>query len=403
MPLRFLTAGESHGPSLVGIVEGMPAGVPVSAEAIDRQLARRWKGAGRGGRRKVENDRVRIVSGVRFGLTTGAPIGLEISNAAHEADRAGWEKALAIESAGDEPGMPPAGVDPVTVPRPGHADLSGAVKYGFDEPPRGPDVRPVIERASARETAMRVACCSVARGLTEALGIDVGSHLLRLGEVGYEPGAWEKRRDKLIAAGPGRLNAAADDSPVRIIDATLSAAAEGHVEATRSVGDTLGGAYEVIATGVPAGLGSYAHWDRRLDGLLAQAILSIPGQKAVEIGDGVAAAALPGSQVHDEITSATTRSSNRAGGVEGGVSNGMPIVVRGYMKPIPTLVRPIGSIDLATGKATPARYERSDITSVPAASVVAEAMVAWVLAGCVLERYGADSFERLREGIVNGE
>jgi chorismate synthase len=391
--IRFLTAGESHGALLLGIVEGMPAGVPVGAGAIDAQLARRWLGVGRGGRRKVESDAVEILSGVRFGLTMGSPIALRIENAAHLADRAGWPEIMATTGEGE-------GVDPVTLPRPGHADMAGAVKYGYDRPPRGPDLRPVIERASARETAMRVACCTVGRSLLDALGIDIQSHLLRLGEVAYDgPAGWEGARDTLLAAGAGALNAAADGSPVRMIDTSLSAAAEGHVEATRVAGDTLGGTYEVVATGVPAGLGSYVHWDRRLDGLLAQAILSIPGQKAVEVGDGVRAAGLPGSAVHDEIVSGG-RASNRAGGLEGGVTNGMPVIVRGHMKPIPTLIRPLGSVDLATGAAGPTRYERSDVTSVPAASVVAEAMVAWVLAGALLERYGGDTFERLADAVA---
>ncbi len=394
--IRFLTAGESHGPALVGIVEGMPAGVPVAPAEIDRQLARRWLGVGRGGRRKVENDTVRILSGVRFGLTTGAPIALLIENAAHEADRAGWPETLAVEGTGD-------GIEPVTLPRPGHADLAGAIKYGFDRPPRGPDVRPVIERASARETAMRVACCTVARSMLEALGIGVASHVVRLGEVGSV--AWASERDGLLSgagappARAGAVNDLADASPVRMLDAELSVSAVAHIEATRAAGDTLGGVYEVIAVGAPAGLGSYAHWDRRLDGLLGQAILSIPGQKAVEVGDGVAAAALPGSVVHDEIVAGGARASNRAGGIEGGVTNGMPLIVRGYMKPIPTLIKPLGSVDLATGETGPTRYERSDVTSVPAASIVAEAMVAWVLAGAVLERYGGDTFESIRERV----
>ena len=398
--LRFLTSGESHGPALIGIVEGMPAGVPVASADIDRQLARRWLGVGRGGRRKVENDAVRILSGVRFGLTTGAPVALMIENAAHEADRAGWPETLAVEGSGE-------GVERVTLPRPGHADLAGAVKYGFDRPPRGPDVRSVIERASARETAMRVACCTVARAMLDALDIGIASHVVRLGEVAYTGvDVWAAARDGLLAgaggapAQAGAVNDAADASPVRMLDMALSETAVAHIEATRSAGDTLGGVYEAITLGAPAGLGSYAHWDRRLDGLLAQAILSIPGQKAVEIGNGVAAAALPGSAVHDEIIGDAGgelgRASNRAGGIEGGVTNGMPVIVRGYMKPIPTLIKPLGSVDLASGESGPTRYERSDVTSVPAASVVAEAMVAWVLASALLERYGGDRFEAIR-------
>jgi len=387
--LRLLTAGDSHGPALVGIVEGMPAGVEVRTGAVDEQLARRWLGVGRGGRRKVEADRVRILAGVRFGRTTGAPVALMIENAAHLADRAGWPEVLAVDGDG-------AGVDPVTLPRPGHADLAGAAKYGFDAPPRGPDLRPVIERASARETAMRVACCSVARQMLAALGIDVASHIIRLGDVAYtEDQERDALRDGLLADGARALNAAADASSVRMLDGGLTDAAVARIESARSDGDTLGGAYEIVATGVPTGLGSFVHWDRRLDGLLAQAILSIPGQKAVEVGDGVAGAGRRGSAVHDEITASASRTTNRAGGVEGGVTNGMPVIVRGYMKPIPTLVKPLGSVDLATGEAVPARYERSDVTSVPAASIVAEAMVAWVLAGATLERYGGDTMESI--------
>ena len=393
--IRFLTAGESHGAALVGIVEGMPAGVPLTAADVDAHLARRWLGAGRGGRAKVEADRVEILAGVRFGRTMGSPVALRLANAAHLRDRAGWPETMAIEGTGE-------GVAPVTLPRPGHADLAGAQKYGFDRPPRGPDLRPVIERASARETAMRVACCSVARQLLRHLGVEVGSHVLRIGAVGYDGGAWLDARDRLLAEGGARaLYEAADASPVRMLDAALSAQAVEHIEATRKAGDSLGGVYEVVATGVPAGLGSYAHWDRRLDGRLAQAVLSIPAQKAVEVGEGFASGALPGSRVHDEVVAdeagRLTRATNRAGGVEGGVSNGMPVVVRGTMKPIPTLIAPLMSVDLATGAPQPTRYERSDVTSVPAASTVAEAMVAWVLAEAVLERYGGDTFEQVRE------
>ncbi|MDX1420275.1 MAG: chorismate synthase [Rubricoccaceae bacterium] len=392
--LRFLTAGESHGASLVGIVEGMPAGVPVSAADLDEHLARRWLGVGRGGRAKVERDRVEVLAGIRFGKTMGSPIALRLVNASHHKDRAGWPETMAVGGTGE-------GVAPVTLPRPGHADLAGAQKYGYDRPPRGPDLRPVIERSSARETAMRVACCSVARAFLRRLGVEMGSHVLRIGEVGYEGGAWHEARDRLLGEGSARaLYEAADASPVRMLDEGLSEAAVAHIQAAKAAGDTLGGVYEVVATGVPPGLGSYVHWDRRLDGRLGQAILSIPAQKAVELGDGFASGAAPGSRVHDAIVPAEggglTRATNRAGGVEGGVSNGMPVVVRGTMKPIPTLIEPLMSVDLATGEPQPTRYERSDVTSVPAASTVAEAVVAWALAEAVLERYGGDSFEPLQ-------
>ncbi|HYE95948.1 MAG TPA: chorismate synthase, partial [Rubricoccaceae bacterium] len=259
--IRFLTAGESHGEALVGVVEGLPAGVPLTAADLDRHLARRWQGAGRGGRAKVEQDRVRMLSGVRFGHTTGSPIALLLENAVHTRDRAGWSELLAAEGTGE-------GVEKVTLPRPGHADLAGAQKYGFDRSPHGPDLRPVIERASARETAMRVACGGVARAMLAALGIEVGSHVVRLGAVGYEDaGVWAEPVARHLQEGGARaLNEAADASPVRMLDATLSVAAVTHIAEAKENGDTLGGAYEVVATGVPVGLGSYAHWDRRLDG-----------------------------------------------------------------------------------------------------------------------------------------
>ena len=386
--IRYLTAGESHGEALVGIVEGMPAGVPLTASAIDEHLARRWLGFGRGGRAKIEQDRVHVYSGVRFSRTLGSPIALRLDNAAYRKDRAGWPETMAVEGFGE-------GVEKVTLPRPGHADLVGVQKYGFD------DIRPVIDRASARETAMRVACCSVARQLLRALGIEVGSHVVRIGAVGYEsPDDWRERVDELLAEGGARaLYEAADASEVRMLDRDLSAECVEHIRATKKAGDSLGGVYEVVATGVPVGLGSYVHWDRKLDGQLGQAILSIQGQKAVEIGDGARAGTVPGSRFHDPIVQEDgryRRASNHAGGIEGGVSNGMPVVVRGTMKPIPTLIRPLPSVDLATGEAQPTRYERSDVTSVPAASTVAEATVALVLANAVLEKFGGDSLDEIR-------
>ncbi|MDQ7041852.1 MAG: chorismate synthase [Rhodothermus sp.] len=385
--LRYLTAGESHGEALIGIVEGMPAGVPLTAEVINEQLARRWQGYGRGGRAKIEQDRVYIYSGVRFSKTIGSPIALRIDNAAYHRDRAHWPEVMAVEGTGE-------GIEKITLPRPGHADLVGAQKYGFD------DLRPVIDRASARETAMRVACCTIARQLLRQFGIQVGSHVLRIGQVGYKrPEDWQHRVEALIAEGAEALARAADQSPVRMLDPALTEQAIAHIQETKKQGDSLGGVYEVVVTGVPPGLGSYVHWDRRLDGQLAQAILSIQGQKAVEIGDGIAAASRPGSQVHDPIILENghfRRRSNHAGGLEGGVTTGMPIIVRGYMKPIPTLIKPLETVDIATGEAQPTRYERSDITSVPAASVVAEATVAFVIANAFLEKFGGDSLEEIR-------
>lgn len=381
--IRYLTAGESHGPSLTGIVEGCPAGVVVTREAINRQLARRWLGYGRGGRAKFERDVIEISSGVRFSKSMGSPISLHLQNNAYTKDKSGWPDIMSVEGAG-------TGVEKVTRPRPGHADLVGLQKYRFD------DIRPVIERASARETAMRVGCCTVARLFLESVGVHVNSHVVAIGGVGYS----DDERDELVAAAtakPQGVNEVADASEVRVLSERVSAEIVDRIRTAKSNGDSLGGSYEVIVTGVPAGLGSYVHWDRRLDGMIAQAIMSIQAQKAVEIGDGIEGSGLPGSRVHDEILPGYDRSSNRAGGIEGGISNGMPIVVRGYMKPIPTLIKPLQSVDLATGKAVPTRYERSDITSVPAASVVAEAVVAVPIANAILEKFGGDSIEEVRE------
>ena len=392
--LRYLTAGESHGEALIGIVEGAPAGIPVTADAINKHLARRWLGFGRGGRSKFERDQVHIYSGVRFGRTMGSPIAFRLDNAAYTKDRSGWPDVMAVEGAGDA-------VEKVTLPRPGHADLVGVQKYGFD------DIRPVIDRSSARETAMRVACCSVARLLLKAVGIEVASHVVRIGEVGYaSPADWAAAVDRLIADGAEAINDVADASEVRMLDAELSDAVVEHIKATKKEGDSLGGVYEVVVTGVPAGLGSYVHWDRKLDGQLAQAILSIQAQKGVEIGDGIAAAGRPGSSVHDPIHregGRFVRSSNNAGGIEGGVTNGMPIIVRGYMKPIPTLIKPLDTVDIASGDAQPTRYERSDVTSVPAASTVAEATVAYVIANAFLEKYGGDSLDEIQAHYRGGD
>jgi len=389
--LRYLTAGESHGEALIGIVEGMPAGVPITADDINEHLARRWLGYGRGGRSKIENDRVHIYSGVRFSKTLGSPIAFRLDNAAYRKDRSGWPEVMAVEGSG-------ADVEKVTLPRPGHADLVGTQKYEFD------DIRPVIDRSSARETAMRVACCSVARHLLRHFGIEVGSHVVQLGDVGYaSPEAWNEHVEPLLDAGGARaVYEAADESDVRMLDPDLTDAAVEHIKATKKEGDSLGGVYEVIVTGVPPGLGSYAQWDRRLDGRLAQAILSIQAQKAVEVGDGVRGAARPGSQVHDPIIEENgtyRRRTNNAGGIEGGISTGMPVIVRGYMKPIPTLIKPLDTVDIATGEAQPTRYERSDVTSVPAASTVAEATVAFVLANAFLDKFGGDSFGEIRRHL----
>ena len=380
--IRYLTAGESHGEALIGIVEGMPAGVPLVAADINKHLARRWLGFGRGGRAKFERDQVHIYSGLRFSKTMGGPIALRLDNAAFKRDKSGWPEVMALDGTGD-------GIERVTLPRPGHADLVGVQKYQFD------DIRPVIDRSSARETAMRVACCSIARQFLKELGIYVNSHVVRIGEVGYNDATeWKAQVEKLLANGGEALNDAADESEVRMLDPELSAQCIEHIKDMKKKGDSLGGQYEVIVTGVPPGLGSYVHWDRKLDGLLAQAILSIQAQKGVEVGDAIRNAATPGSRVHDEILGENghfARKTNHAGGIEGGMSNGMPVVVRGYMKPIPTLIKPLGTVDIDSGEAQPTRYERSDVTSVPAASTVAEATVAYTIANAFLEKFGGDS------------
>jgi len=388
--LRYLTAGESHGEALIGIVEGMPAGVPITRAAIDEHLARRWLGFGRGGRAKFETDQVHIYSGVRFSKAMGGPIAIRLDNAAYMKDKSGWPEVMAIEGDG-------SGVEKITLPRPGHADLTGAQKYGLD------DIRPVIDRSSARETAMRVACCTLARLFLKELGIEIGSHVTRIGEVGYDtPADYARLLADIESKGAESINHAADLSEVRMLDADLTAACKAHISAVKKEGDSLGGAYEVVVTGVPVGLGSFVQWDRKLDARLGQAILSIQAQKGVEIGDGIAAAADRGSKVHDPIEAAGgafPRTQNRAGGIEGGMSNGMPIIVRGYMKPIPTLIKPLGTADMATGETQPTRYERSDVTSVPAASTVAEAVVAMEIANAVLEKFGGDSLDEIRERL----
>lgn len=386
--LRYLTAGESHGEALIGVVEGVPAGLPLTADDINEHLARRWLGYGRGGRSKIENDRVHIYAGVRFGETMGNPLAFRLQNASHEKDRSGWPEKMAKEGTGED-------VDPVTLPRPGHADLVGVQKYGFD------DIRPVIERSSARETAMRVACCSVARRLLNEFGIQVGSHVVRIGEVGFEEASeWKPKVQALLEEGGAQaLYERADGSAARMINAELTEQCVEHIKDTKKQRDSLGGVYEVVVTGVPPGLGSYVQWDRRLDGRLAQAILSIQAQKAVEVGDGIENAYRFGSQVHDEIIKEDgrlARRTNRAGGLEGGTTNGMPLVVRGYMKPIPTLTEPLDTVDLATDEATQTRYERSDVTSVPAASTVAEATVAHVVANALLEKFGGDQLATMK-------
>ena len=365
--LRFLTAGESHGPCLLGIVEGMPAGLPLSESDIKLDLARRQKGYGRGGRMQIEQDEASILSGVAGGITTGAPIALQIENR----DWPQWQGRV---------------LPPLVVPRPGHADLAGAEKYGHR------DFRLVLERASARETAMRVAVGAVARRLLAEVGVLVASQVVAIGGV--------------VAAAADlsepEARKQAEASPVRCPDAEATRQMILAIDEARARGDSLGGIFEVQAHGVPMGLGSYVHWDRRLDGRLAQALMSIPAIKGVEIGLGFASATTPGLALHDEIfpgPDGPERRTNRAGGLEGGVTNGQPVVLRAAMKPIPTTVTPLRSVNMVTGEAAATEYQRSDVCAVPAAAVVGEAMVAWVLAEALLEKHSADSLADLKASL----
>jgi chorismate synthase len=382
--LRFLTAGESHGRSLVAILEGMPSGLVIDFDRITQDLRRRQGGYGRGRRMVIESDRADFVSGVRRGRTTGAPIALLIPNK----DWENWQLTMHVEAEAPE-GATGARRGAVVRPRPGHADLAGGLKYEHE------DLRDVLERASARETAARVAVGAIARQLLHSLDIEILSHVTGIGEVvvPVEP-CVEAEAVRAIAA----------DSPLHCADPAAEAAMIAAIDRAREAGDTMGGSFEVIATGVPAGLGSYVQWDRKLDGRLAQAMMSIPAIKAVGIGCGVDAARRPGSRVHDEIVARADaragepvlmRPTNRAGGLEGGVTNGEEIRVSGFMKPISTLMKPLRSVDLTTLEEAPAAIERSDVCAVPAAAVVAEAVVCLVLADAVLERFGGDSLRQL--------
>lgn len=361
---RFLTAGESHGRGLVAVIEGVPAGLALDEEYIARDLARRQAGYGRGARMDIERDRAEILSGVRHGLTMGSPISLLIWNR----DWENWEQVMSISPVEQE-------VEPLTQLRPGHADLAGAMKYGLD------DIRPILERASARETATRVAVGAVARRLLAEFGIEIHSHTVCIG------GRWSNQVEPVDWA-------KAESSPLRCADSAAEKAMLSAIDEAREAGDSLGGVFEVVASGVPIGLGSHVHWDRRLDGRIARAMMSINAVKGVEIGAGFAVADLPGSQVHDRIEPDAEHrwrhATNRAGGIEGGMSNGEPIVVRAAVKPIPTLAEPLPSADLRTGAAVQAHYERSDICVVPAAGGIGEAMLAIVLAEAVLEKFGGD-------------
>ncbi len=385
--IRYFTSGESHGQALVGIVEGLPAGIEISSEYINHQLWRRQQGYGRGGRMKIESDQVEILAGVRFGKTLGSPISLVVRNK----DWVHWSEKMAVEGDG-------RGIEKISTPRPGHADLVGAIKYGFD------DLRNVIDRASARETAMRVACCTIVRKFLETFGIFIGSHVLSIGvaEVRDRRNI-NKLIKKLTVASCGAYKVAeeADLSTVRILDKQIELKAISAIKSAKKKGDSLGGVFEVIVTGAPMGLGSYVEYDRKLDGQLAQAIVSIHAVKGVEIGNAFANATMFGSEVHDEIQLGRhkniIRPTNRAGGLEGGITTGEMIVLRGAMKPISTLAKPLRSIDLKTMKAVPSRYERSDVCAVPACSVIAEAVIAPVLASAFLQKYGGDSVAEIKK------
>ena len=381
--LRFSTAGESHGESLVALISGLPAGVPVDQAFLDHELWRRQQGYGRGGRMRIERDTAHILSGVRHGKTIGSPVAMTLANR----DWKNWEEILPVET-GD-----PEKHKAVASPRPGHADLAGALKYDF------PDARYVLERASARESAARVACGALAKMLLKSLGIEVASHVIRVGsaelsrEVGFaEVAALADREEVLLAC----------------VDAESEARMKAEVDIALRTGDTIGGVFEVLVHGLPPGVGTHVNWDERLDGLLAQAVMSLQAVKAVELGRGVTAAQSLGSTVHDAIAyeaepavggapfTKFSRDHNNAGGIEGGISNGEDLVVRGYLKPISTLRRPLASVSFATREVTKAAYERSDVCVVPAAGVAAEAMVALCVARLVLEKFGGDSLGELQ-------
>ena len=379
--LRYLTAGESHGPGLVGILEGLPSGLPLEAIDIDRDLARRQRGFGRGGRMKIEQDKAEILAGVRFARTLGSPVALVIRNRDFES----WTARMSVEEGGPDE-------RPVTLPRPGHADLAGGLKYGHTG-----DLRNVLERASARETAMRVALGAAARALLRDLGVQIGSYVLAIGDaVGVTA---LEAAPALATADAEGLALLADASETRALDGASSARFVDAIQGAQRRRDTLGGVVEVVVTGLPAGLGSHVQWDRRLDGRLARALASIPAIKAVEVGDGWQSASRLGSEVHDPIllrNGRLSRGTNHAGGVEGGISNGAPLVVRAAMKPIATVPAALPSVDLHTLAQTRAHVERSDTCAAPAAGVIAEAVVALTLADALLEALGGDTMDSLR-------
>ncbi|MDE3134638.1 MAG: chorismate synthase [Acidobacteriota bacterium] len=375
--MKLITAGESHGPGLTCIVEGLPAGLRLQREALDRDLARRQLGHGRGGRMKIESDRADVTAGVRHGRTLGGPIAIQV----HNRDYANWEERM-------NPWPVEADTPEVHLPRPGHADLVGTQKYGLS------DVRDILERASARETAARVAGGAVAKEFLRALGVEVFSHVLQITSVSAP------RRGDLTPADFADV----DDSPVRCLDAEATRAMVNEINRLRKQNESLGGVFEVRAFGVLPGLGSHISWEQRLDGRLAMAILSIQAMKAVAIGDGYEVAGLPGSQAHDEIfydeRRGYYRETNHAGGIEGGITTGDPLVVRGSMKPLPTLTKPLRSVDIATHQPAEALRERTDSCTVPAAAVVGEAMVAFVLADAYRQKFGGDHIDDVRAAVA---
>ena len=382
--VRWLTAGESHGPALVTIAEGLPAGIAVGTVEIADDLARRRLGAGRGARMKFERDEVRILGGIRHGRTLGGPVAIEVGNA----EWPKWEQIMSPDPVDEDEIASLARNAPLTRPRPGHADLAGMQKYGFT------DARPILERASARETAARVALAAVARAfLRQACGIEVLSHVVRIGGAAVEPGS------------PAPLPAdvtVIDDSPVRCLDHAAATAMEAEIADAHREGDTLGGVVEVLAYGLPPGLGSHVHWDRRLDARLAAALMGIQAIKGVEVGDGFGLAAVRGSQAQDEIVAGASgleRTSGKSGGTEGGMSTGEVLRVRAAMKPISTIPKALRTVDIVTGEAAPAINQRSDVCAVPAAGVVAEAMVLMVLADAVLEKFGGDSVDEVTRNL----
>jgi chorismate synthase len=379
--LRFYTAGESHGQALLALVSGLPAALPVDVEAINHELHRRQLGYGRGGRQKIEKDRAEIFAGVRHGQTIGAPIALRIENR----DWANWEKILPVEASD----AAETNSKKLVAPRPGHADLAGSQKFNFH------DARYVLERASARETAARVAAGSFARQLLAQFGVEIASHTIQVGHVRLERAAcWQE------------IRAICSDleSPLRCVDTQVQEKMKAEVDAALKAGDTVGGVFEIVAHGVPVGLGSHAQWDEKLDGRLAQGVMSVQAVKAVEIGSGVLAAGSYGSEVQDEISydkqaRRFQRSSNRAGGLEGGITNGEDVVLRGFLKPISTLRKPLGTADMVTKEPVQAAYERSDWCVVPAGGVAGEAMVALVLADAFLQKFGGDSLAETRRNF----